>query len=326
MMSFDDEPSGGRTRSPEAWALVLAAAWLVAVGIGWMVLGERAGAAVAALAALLPLGLIWLAAAMARRSARAAADHERLSGEIDALRAELRALAPGHPPEEARGHAEEARRDGPRQDRPRQDGPRQDGPRRDGPRDDGPRQDGPVIVARPPRASARPEAAERAPAAAPEPPPLPAQTFVRALDFPEDADDEAGFEALARALDDPHARKLVQASQDVLTLLSQNGVYMDDLHAAPASPGLWRRFAGGVRGPSVAALAGVTDEAALELARARMARDTVFRDAAQHFLRQFDLALQRFVAHASDEEVAALAQTRTARAFMLLARVARSFE
>ena len=118
----------------------------------------------------------------------------------------------------------------------------------------------------------------------------------------------------------------MQASQDVLTLLSQNGVFMDDLHAAPAQPSVWRRFAGGVRGPSVAALAGVRDEPALELASARMARDTIFRDAAQHFLRQFDLALKRFVAHASDEEVAALAQTRTARAFMLIARATRGFD
>ncbi len=310
-MSFDEEPSGGRARSPEAWAAALTAAWLVAVGIGWIVLGAWAWGAVAVLAALLPLGLIWLAAATARQAARATADRERLSGEIDALRAELRALAPDRPPEEARGRAGRARRDG---------------PRRGGPRDDGPRDDGPVVVARPSRASVPPETAERPTAARPEPPPLPAPTFIRALDFPEDADDEAGFEALARALDDPHARKLVQASQDVLTLLSQNGVYTDDLHAAPAPPALWRRFAGGVRGPSVAALAGVDDASALELASARMARDTVFRDAAHHFLRQFDLGLQRFVAHASDEEVAALAQTRTARAFMLLARAARSFD
>ena len=310
MMSFDDEPAGGRARSPAAWAGALAALWLVAVAIGWWVLGERAGALLGALVALLPLGLIGLAAALARQGARARSEHERLGAEIDALRAELRSLAPGRePPEPGEGA-----RETPRERR---------------------RNVGQTVVARPSREGARPRGEPERPlpppplppAAAPEPPPpLAAADLVRALDFPEDAEDERGFEALARALADPQAAKLVQASQDVLTLLSQNGVYMDDLHAPPAPPALWRRFAGGVRGPSVGAVAGVRDEAALELASTRMARDTIFRDAAQHFLRQFDLALQRFVAHASDEEVAAFAQTRTARAFMLLSRATRSFD
>ena len=308
MMSFDDEPAGGRARSPAAWAGAIAALWLVAVAIGWWVLGERAGALLGALAALLPLGLIGLAAALVRQGARARSEHERLGAEIDALRAELRSLASGRAPPEPVDGARET----PRERR---------------------RNDGQTVVARPSREGARPRGeSERPPppspaAAAPEPPPpLAAADLVRALDFPEDAEDERGFEALARALADPQAAKLVQASQDVLTLLSQNGVYMDDLHAQPAQPALWRRFAGGVRGPSVGAVAGVRDEAALELASTRMARDTIFRDAAQHFLRQFDLALQRFVAHASDEEVAAFAQTRTARAFMLLSRATRSFD
>ena len=189
------------------------------------------------------------------------------------------------------------------------------------------------------RRLARPRPSEEAPAQAQapprepgpeeEPPPrprpsqLPPEEFVRALNFPEDADDAEGFEALRRALADPQARKLVQASQDVLTLLSQNGVFMDDIEIAPAGPAVWRRFAGGVRGEAVAEIAGVDDEDALELARARMARDTIFRDAAQHFLRQFDLGLQRFVADASDEHLALFGQTRTAIAYMLLARAAK---
>ena len=112
----------------------------------------------------------------------------------------------------------------------------------------------------------------------------------------------------------------------MLTLLSQNGVYMDDLEVEPAPPSVWRRFAGGVRGPGVGALAGVDDASALELADARMVRDTIFRDAAQHFLRQFDLALQGFVARATDEEIAMLSHTRTAYAFMIVAKVAGVFD
>jgi hypothetical protein len=167
------------------------------------------------------------------------------------------------------------------------------------------------------------QAEEERPPPGPRPSPLPPEALLRALNFPEDADDAEGFAALRRALADPQARKLVQASQDVLTLLSQNGVFMDDLEIEPAPPAVWRRYAGGVRGAAVEGIAGVGEGDALELAQARMARDTIFRDAAQHFLRQFDLGLQRFVADASDEHLALFGQTRTAVAYMLLARAAK---
>ena len=182
--------------------------------------------------------------------------------------------------------------------------------------------------------SPAPSAPEPAPPPEPEEPatprrrpsPLEPEAFVRALNFPDDADDADGFTALRRALADPQSRKLVQASQDVLTLLSQNGVFMDDLQLRPASAAVWRRFAGGVRGEGVADVKGVDDAEAMELAQARMARDTIFRDAVQHFLRQFDLALQRFVADASDDQIALFGQTRTAMAYMLLARAAKVLE
>ena len=305
---------GGGGRSSWAWALALTAAWLAAAGIGWALLGEWA---VAAAAALAPVGLIWLAAALAHQGARAGEDRAGLRSEIDGIRVELRALGRDRGPEgrgreprvgDARGAGTAGR---PREPEPPREPERAEEPERL--REPERPQDEPAPPALPPAARSRP-------------PELPAEVFVRALDFPEDAEDEAGFAALRRALADPQARRLVQASQDVLTLLSQNGVYMDDLEASPAPPALWRRFAGGVRGPGVADLAGVDDASALELAGARMARDTIFRDAAQHFLRQFDLGLQRFVAHASDEDIAALARTRTARAFMLLARAARLFD
>ena len=177
-----------------------------------------------------------------------------------------------------------------------------------------------------PREEAPPEPEEEErPAPRPRPFPMPPAEFVRALNFPEDADDAEGLAILQRALADPQSRKLVQASQDVLNLLSQNGIYMDDLEIAPAPPAVWRRFAGGVRGAAVAEIAGVDDEGALELARARLARDEIFRDAVQHFLRHFDLGLQRFVAEASDEELELFGQTRTAIAYMLLARAKNLF-
>ena len=156
-------------------------------------------------------------------------------------------------------------------------------------------------------------------------PPLPTDDFIRALHFPENADDLEGFAALRRALKDRNAAQLIQAAQDILTLLSQEGIYMDDLRYDRAKPELWRRFAKGERGRGVAALGGVHDRSSLALTASRMREDPIFRDAAHHFLRRFDKTLLEFEETASDAELARLSVTRTAIAFMLLGRVAGMF-
>lgn len=157
-------------------------------------------------------------------------------------------------------------------------------------------------------------------------PPLSTRDFIRALNFPETAEDTDGFAALRRALKDRRAALLIRAAQDVLTLLSQDGIYMDDLRPDMARPEIWRRFAKGTRGREVAALGGIRDRSSLALSAARMKQDPIFRDAAHHFLRRFDQVFAEFEATASDEEITALADTRTARAFMLLGRVAGTFD
>ena len=156
-------------------------------------------------------------------------------------------------------------------------------------------------------------------------PPLPTEDFIRALNFPETAEDEAGFSALRRALRDRRAAQLIQAAQDVLTLLSQDGIYMDDLRPDMARPDIWRQFAQGTRGRAVASLGGIRDRTSLALTSGRMKQDNIFRDAAHHFLRLFDQMIAEFEPMASDEELSALSETRTARAFMLLGRVAGAF-
>ncbi len=155
---------------------------------------------------------------------------------------------------------------------------------------------------------------------------LPPQDFIAALNFPETAEDEEGFAALRRALKDRNASQLVQAAQDVLTLLSQDGIYMDDLRPDRARPEIWRSFAQGQRGRPIAALGGVHDRSPLALAAGRMKQDPIFRDAAHHFLRKFDQIVSQFVESATDAQLAQLADTRTTRAFMLLGRVAGTFD
>ena len=56
-----------------------------------------------------------------------------------------------------------------------------------------------------------------------------------------------------------------------------------------------------------------------------MKQDPIFRDAAHHFLRKFDAMLAEFEPTASDGDLTALSDTRTARAFMLLGRVTGTF-
>jgi hypothetical protein len=157
-------------------------------------------------------------------------------------------------------------------------------------------------------------------------PPLPRAVFVRALNFPDTAEDEEGFAALRRALQDREAARLIQASQDVLTLLSQDGIYMDDLRPDLCKPEIWRRFAAGERGRTVAKIGGIHDRSSLALTAGRMKQDPVFRDAAHHFLRNYDRMIQSFEQTATDTEITALSETRTARAFMLLGRVAGIFD
>lgn len=150
--------------------------------------------------------------------------------------------------------------------------------------------------------------------------------FVRALNFPETVDDRVGFAALRRALQDRTVARLIQAAQDVLTLLSQEGIYMDDLVPDRSRPEFWRKFAQGERGRTIAALGGVRDRSSLALTSGRMRQDPIFRDAVHHFLRQFDRTFSEFEAEATDEEIVALSDTRTARAFMLLGRVTGTFD
>ena len=156
--------------------------------------------------------------------------------------------------------------------------------------------------------------------------PLAVADFIRAIQFPESAEDVAGFAALRRALSDRAAAKLIRAAQDVLTLLAQDGIYMDDLVPDRARPDLWRRFAGGERGRTIAALGGIRDRSSLALTGQKMREDPVFRDAAHHFLRSFDRAFAAIEPACDDEEVGLMSDTRTARAFMLVGRVAGTFD
>lgn len=151
-------------------------------------------------------------------------------------------------------------------------------------------------------------------------------TVVRALDFPRDADDREGFRALQAALRHHGLAQVLQSAEDVLNLLSQEGVFVDDLAMQPVDVAAWRRFVAGVRGPEVAGLAGIDDARALDAARGLMRADSIFRDSALFFQRRFDRVLAEYGREASDVQIEELAATRSGRAFMLLLRLSGSLD
>lgn len=160
---------------------------------------------------------------------------------------------------------------------------------------------------------------------APEPVHVSPETLIRALNFPDGPDDLDGIAALRSALKDHDHSRVLRAAQDVVTLLAAQDIYMDDLPPDPAPPAIWRRFAEGARGSAVGSLGGIHDETAIEIAGMMLRGDEIFRDTAHHFLRHFDLLLSRLVPQLDDMQIQVLADSRSARAFMLVGRVAGIF-
>lgn len=149
--------------------------------------------------------------------------------------------------------------------------------------------------------------------------------LIRALDFPRDEQDADGFRALRHAKRDENAGQLLRAAEDILNLLAQEGIYMDDLRPVISPARDWRVFADGTRGETVAGVGGIDAPEAAERIEARNRKDQIFRDTSLYFLRRFDIMLRILVETATDAQVQALADTRTGRAFMLLARSAGMF-
>ncbi|MEM9248970.1 MAG: hypothetical protein AAGB05_09770 [Pseudomonadota bacterium] len=341
--SVPDVPARDAGVDPaSAVALALSAVWLLGAAAFWLFVpgAHAAGGLVSLVAVVLPVAVIWMAALMARAARAMREESARLRAAVDALRATAIGQAPAagsgvRAPVEAKLEeiARAQRQAEAALARLAQQGGSLGRSPSAAPVGPGTGPAGAVGRAQRPAPAARARAAEAVqPQLALDPAPLrpvePIQNeeFIRALNFPEDERDAQGFHALRLALKDHFSAGLVRSSQDVLTLLAEDGIYMDDLAPDLARPEVWRRFAQGERGKGVAALGGIRDRTSLSLASGRMRQDPVFRDVAHHFLRKFDHTIADFEPRASDAEIVALADTRTSRAFMLLGRVAGTFD
>lgn len=300
--------------------LAVSAVWLLLVALFWLLApGGEGGAGgvsrlVGAAGVVMPLALIWLAVQLARAIAVLRAEADDLRARLTQLREY--AATRGAPPS-ASGEARRQTVVPPEADRPETALP---------------------IPATPLPAPARAPVPPPQPRArqadlrqaamrfdAPEPVEIAPDVLVRALNFPDGPDDTEAIAALRMALKDHDNSRVLRAAQDVVTLLAAQSVYMDDLPPDPAPPAIWRRLGEGARGSAVAAIGGIHDEMALDVAAALLRGDEIFRDAAHHFLRHFDGLLGRIVPQLDDEQIARLADSRSARAFMLLGRVAGIF-
>jgi hypothetical protein len=323
-----DRPSHGGISAIEIVAIILSVIWLIGAAIFFLTLPADSNPTadsggllflMTMLAIFMPVAMIWVGATAARASRVMREESQRLQAAIDAIRqayiAQSQGRDLGNEPSVARKLDEIAAAA-----RKTESTLATFSTRRDAAQEEKRAVPAAAVVADDQPALALGTTVEDIT------PPLPNEDFIRAMNFPETAEDELGFVALRRALKDRKASKLVQAAQDVLTLLSQDGIYMDDLRPDRARPEIWRQFAVGARGRSVAALGGVRDRSSLALTSGRMKQDPIFRDAAHHFLRHFDKVFAGFEPRATDSEISALSDTRTARAFMLLGRVAGTFD
>lgn len=321
-----DRPKTESLTSIDVIAGAVSAVWLVGAGAFFLILPRetRDGSdalrlLMTVLAIFMPIGMIWIAATAARASQVMREESQRLQASIDAIRqtyiAQTQSAAVGTETATVARKLEEIAA----ATRKTETVLATFSSRRDHQRTPPPQQASPVASDDQPALALGTQAQDFAP-------PLETEDFIRALNFPETAEDQRGFAALRRALKHRPSAQLVQAAQDILTLLSQDGIYMDDLTPDRARTEIWRQFGQGQRGRPIAALGGIRDRSSLALTAGRMKQDPIFRDAAHHFLRLFDKTFAEFEKRASDGEIAQFADTRTARAFMLLGRVAGTFD
>lgn len=312
-----------RRDAPTTIGIGLTAAWLLLIALFWLLVpgGNESSGGIARLVgmvgAVLPLVLIWMAVMLASAIAALRAEAEELRERLGQLRD--MAATRGAPPPRHRSHAETQPRSEPLFETVTPAPSQASHETTSTPAS----VSAPAAAIRPRQASDSRQSAMRfdgleAVSVSPD-------TLIRALNFPDGPEDIGGVAALRAALKDYDNSRALRAAQDVITLLAAQDLYMDDQPAPPSAPDLWRNFAGGARGSAMTALGSVHDGNVLAVVSDLIRSDEIFRDAAHHFLRHFDNVLTRLVPQLDDTQITALAQTRSARAFMLLGRAAGIF-
>ena len=140
--------------------------------------------------------------------------------------------------------------------------------------------------------------------------------FVRAANFPESESDTATLDALYDVLTDPVAAALLQSSEDALATLADLDLYMEDFIPEMSPVMAWRAHLEGKSG-QVQAI-----DAPIEQSRihAKLASDGDFRKLSDRFIERYHVVLKRLFEEEADDRLALeLADSRTGRAYLLIA-------
>ena len=151
------------------------------------------------------------------------------------------------------------------------------------------------------------------------------ELLIRALNFPNNINDQIGFRALKIAKKHKHTNDLLLSAEDVMTLLSQNGVYLDDHDFYPTNDLIWINF---IRNENInknKSLICSGHEKIIEILSKRKIEDIIFKDTMLTFLRRFDQFLRQRSQSATDENLFHLFFTRSGKAFILIGKLYKIF-
>jgi hypothetical protein len=109
-------------------------------------------------------------------------------------------------------------------------------------------------------------------------------------------------------------------------MLAMDGLHMEDFPPEHGSLAAWRAYGEGTRGATVSVVGGIQDAALLDKVQAKLRTDSIFRDAALVFVRRWNGLVSRVLADMGEDRLLHdIADTRSGRAFMIVARATGAF-
>ena len=149
--------------------------------------------------------------------------------------------------------------------------------------------------------------------------------LLKALHFPNDANDTIGFEALNIARKDNLVLELLRVSEDFLNLLAHDGIYLDDLTVEAPSVEAWRNFINTDKKVSYKKLSCIGIDESIKKLKIRAKMDAVFRDTALMLFRRFDKLLRDRAETAEDHQIFKISATRSGKAFLIVGKISDIF-
>lgn len=142
--------------------------------------------------------------------------------------------------------------------------------------------------------------------------------FVRASNFPESEDDTETLDALYDVLTDPDAASLLQSAEDTLASLADIDLYMEDFVPEMMPVSSWKaHLDGNGSGEAIQAIKAPIEQSRI---RAKLNADKGFEALANRFMGRFEDTVRRMIRESeNDRLVVDLADTRTGRAYLMLA-------